>query len=178
MNDYATFIDPESLRIERILPGPIERVWAYLTESDKKAKWLAGGEVEARVGGKVTQNFHHAQLSDDKEELPEKYKHIGESSTMHGKVLRYEPYTFLSYSWDEGDEGESEVSFELSELEDGKVQLVLTHTRIPDSMDFKVGVSAGWHTHLNILRDVLQGQPVKGFWSVHMPLEEEYSKRL
>ena len=32
---------PRTVRIERILPGPVERVWAYLTESDKRKKWLA-----------------------------------------------------------------------------------------------------------------------------------------
>lgn len=41
MNDYGMIIEPGTLRIQRLLPGPIERVWAYLTESDKRA--TAGG---------------------------------------------------------------------------------------------------------------------------------------
>jgi uncharacterized protein YndB with AHSA1/START domain len=37
MNDFATATATDTLRIERILPGPVERVWAYLTERDKRA---------------------------------------------------------------------------------------------------------------------------------------------
>ena len=48
-----TALDGLVARLERLLPGPIERVWAYVTESDKRATWLAGGEMELRVGGKV-----------------------------------------------------------------------------------------------------------------------------
>ena len=38
----ATLIEPGTVKMERLLPGPVERVWAYLTESDKRARWLAG----------------------------------------------------------------------------------------------------------------------------------------
>lgn len=45
-------IDRQTVRFERLLPGPIERVWAYLTELEKRrngsprATWIcasAGG---------------------------------------------------------------------------------------------------------------------------------------
>ena len=97
--------------------------------------------------------------------------------TMSGEVLAWEPYNLLSYSWDEGDGSSSEVIFKLSELENGKIKLVLIHTKVPDSKDFKVGVSAGWHTHLNMLRNILEGKTAGQFWSVHMPLEAEYEVR-
>lgn len=32
----AALVAPDTLRIERILPGPIERIWPFLTESDKR----------------------------------------------------------------------------------------------------------------------------------------------
>ncbi len=178
MDDFGRFKDKETLVLERLLPGPIERVWAYLTESEKKAKWLAGGEVEPELGGKVTHHFDHRRISDKPEPLPEKYKDIGETSTSCGKVTCWEPYNRLSYTWDEGEDGVSEVTFELDEQADGKVKLVLIHSRIPDNDDFRIGVSAGWHTHLNILRNVLEGKNPGGFWSVHMPLEKEYEARL
>lgn len=38
---YGEKIAEESIRFERLLPGPIERVWAFLTESDKRGQWLA-----------------------------------------------------------------------------------------------------------------------------------------
>lgn len=30
MDTYGTVIAPNTIRFERLLPGPIERVWAYL----------------------------------------------------------------------------------------------------------------------------------------------------
>ena len=38
MNDYGTKTAPDTLRIERTLPGPIERVWTYLTDPAKRAR--------------------------------------------------------------------------------------------------------------------------------------------
>ena len=48
MNDLSnstmgTSTEPGTVRLERLLPGPIERVWAYLTESAKRATWFAAG---------------------------------------------------------------------------------------------------------------------------------------
>ena len=45
MNEYGVAIEAGTLRLERLLPGPIERVWEYLTESTSArsgspaAKW-------------------------------------------------------------------------------------------------------------------------------------------
>ena len=38
---YGALSEPATLTIQRMLPGPIERVWSYLTESDLRRKWLA-----------------------------------------------------------------------------------------------------------------------------------------
>jgi hypothetical protein len=32
---FGVLIEPGTIRFERILPGPIERVWDYLTDSEK-----------------------------------------------------------------------------------------------------------------------------------------------
>ena len=61
----ATLVKPSTIRLERLLPGPVERVWAYLTESKKRATWLAAGEFDLRVGGKVELHFQNSKLSDD-----------------------------------------------------------------------------------------------------------------
>ena len=47
---YGVLTEPATVKIERILPGPIERVWAYLTESELRRQWLAAGEMEMKVG--------------------------------------------------------------------------------------------------------------------------------
>ena len=62
MNRPVTLIEPGTVKLERLLPGPVERVWAYITESDKRAKWICGGEWDLRVGGKVILKWDHAKL--------------------------------------------------------------------------------------------------------------------
>ncbi len=53
LDPYGVLTEPATLTIERLLPGPIERVWAYLTESDLRRQWLAAGEMEMKVGDAV-----------------------------------------------------------------------------------------------------------------------------
>ena len=39
---YGDAIEPRTVRLERLLPGPIERVWAYLRRAstlDRRAFW-------------------------------------------------------------------------------------------------------------------------------------------
>jgi hypothetical protein len=50
LDAYGVLTEPMTLQIQRRLPGPIERVWAYLTESNLRRQWLASGEMELKVG--------------------------------------------------------------------------------------------------------------------------------
>ena len=61
---------------------------------------------------------------------------------------------------------------ELSEDGD-QVRLVLTHTRLKTREDV-VGVLGGWHAHLDILEDVLEGRVPEPFWRRFNPLDAEY----
>ncbi len=176
MDNYGTLPEPETIRFERILPGPIERVWAYLTESDKKAKWLAAGDVEPRVGGKVELNFYHKNLTAEDDPIPEKYKEMEEGISYTGKVTHWDPPRLLSYTWVEESDDVSEVTFELIPKENNKVLLILTHRKIGDNRDFIIGALAGWHTHLGILVDRLEGKKPEGFWRVHSTMEKEYER--
>ena len=178
MNDYGKIIDKNTIRYERLLPGPIELIWKCLTESEHKTKWLSAGDVEPEVGGSVQHIFDHKKLTPDDDLPPPKYSDLKEMSKSHGVVTQYQPYSLLSYTWEEGDGINSEVTFELSRVDANNIKLVLTHRQLPDEKEIKAGIGAGWHTHLNILRDVLEGNKPKGFWSVHTPLEDEYEKMI
>lgn len=176
MNDYGVLTAPNTLRIERLLPGPVERVWEYLTDSDKRATWLAEGAVEQRVGGEVNHIFRNSQLSPENDSPPPKYSHCAGDMPMLGKVTACEPLRLLSYIWNVGSSEESEVSFEL-QPQQGQVKLTVIHRRL-DNADERLSVAGGWHTHLNILRDRLEGKTPEGFWRVHTRLEQEYAQRL
>lgn len=174
VSEYGAATAPDTVRIERVLPGPIERVWSYLTESAKRGQWLATGRMELRVGGRVEHLFRNGTLTENDEPPPAKYAHCAEEASMHGRVTACDPPTLLSYTWNEASGEESEVTFELrSEGDD--VHLVLTHRRLPNREEM-LSVAAGWHTHLGILADRLSGRTSPGFWSTHMRLEAEYEK--
>lgn len=177
MNKYGEFTEQGTIRFERLLPGPIERVWDHLTKSELKAKWLSAGDVEPRVGGKVEFRFKHSNLSENDDPIPEKYKHMEGGTYFEGRVTKWNPPRLLSYTWGEATGEESEVTFELTP-EGEKVRLTLTHRRLGDDPDILASVASGWHTHLGILIDRLNDRVPKGFWSVHSKMEEEYLNRI
>ena len=168
---------PGTIVLERIMPGPIERVWAYLTESDKRAKWIAAGEMDLRPGGSYEFIFDHDALSEAKEETPEKYKdECYPGMSMQAKIIAVDAPRMLHMTWAEGGDEESEVKFELEEV-DSKVKLKLTHSKLFDR-DLLVGVSAGWEAHIAIMIDNLEGVSPRPFWATHMSLEDTYAQTL
>lgn len=42
--EYGVLKHSEMFHIERLLPGPIERVWSYLTYPERRRKCLAAGQ--------------------------------------------------------------------------------------------------------------------------------------
>lgn len=174
MSDYGSLVGPGTVRLERLLPGPIGRIWAFLTEPDKRAKWLAGGPMELFVGGKVRLEFSHADLSGEKA-YPGRFKKLEAGHTLVGCVTRCEPPRLLAYTWGEGSAESSEVTFELTPR--GKdVLLVLTHRRLAGRKDI-VSVSSGWHTHVGVLEDALADREPRPFWTTFLRLEAEYATR-
>lgn len=156
MNKPATLIKPSTVRLERLLPGPVERVWAYLVESEKRAKWLAGGEFDLRVGGKVELIFENDKLSDESRDFGTK--------KFAGRITRLEPMRLLAHSWD-WDGKDSEVLYEL-EPRGKDVLLTIVH-RLPEDTAVLKGVGGGWATHVGILEDLLAGAKPRPFWSTH-----------
>lgn len=176
MNDYGVVTAPGTLRIERLLPGPIERLWSYLTDSEKRGAWLATGDMDLRVGGQVELVFRNSELVPGDDPPPAKYAKYGSEARQHGRITLCEPPRRLGYTWGEGTEYESEVGFELVPRAE-KVLLVVTHQRL-QTRDDMISVAGGWHAHLGILDDRLNGRPATGFWIAHARLEAEYERRI
>jgi uncharacterized protein YndB with AHSA1/START domain len=174
--DYGVLTAPDTLRLERLLPGPIERVWSYLTESDKRGEWLASGEMDLRTGGRVEHVFDNSKLTGHDDPPPPKYAEFDSESRMNGEITACEPPHLLAYTWSESSGEPSLVTFELSRRGD-QVLMVLTHSRI-DSREDLIGVAAGWHTHVGILVDRLAGRQPASFWPTQTRLEAEYEARI
>lgn len=169
---YGRVVAPNTVQLKRVLPGPIERVWAYLTESDKRGQWLATGEMDLRVGGELELTWHNDDLSPDKQPTPEHYQQF-DGYTMRGHITRCEPPRVLAYNW--GDTGkDAEVMFELTPQGDD-VLLVLTHSHLATRGDMR-SVSSGWHAHLRILMDWLDNHIPKPFWNMCEQVGQEYAR--
>lgn len=172
-NSYGEFTARGEVRLTRILPGPIERVWEYLTDAEKRSRWFCGGVTELRAGGKVEFAMHHAKLAPG-ETPPEKFKHVQDPGvTFDGKVLRCEPPRLLVYTFG-GDD--SEVTFELTP-QGKQVLLVLTHRAKGEDLPELTNYSSGWHTHLSLLVALLEGAKQPPFWATHTRLLADYNKR-
>lgn len=172
MSELARLISPDTVRLERVLPGPIERVWRYLTESDKRGTWLASGPMELRAGGHVRLDFQHSNITE--EPTPDRYKEFESGSTSHGTVVECEPPRLLTFTWSEA-HGESTVTFELTPA-GNDVKLTLTHRRLPQGHE-RTEIASGWTAHIGILEDRLRGVPPRPFWSEHTRFEREYAER-
>jgi uncharacterized protein YndB with AHSA1/START domain len=165
----VTLVEPGTVKLERLLPGPVERVWAYITESDKRAKWLAAGEFDLRIGGKVRLAFDNSRLPNEKP-LPAKYKDAGKGQ-FEGVITRLEPLRLLAHTW-RWDAVETEVSYELAPR--GKqVLLTIVHRRLTKEVASKV--MGGWDVHSGILEDLLNGVEPRPFWATHDKLSVEYA---
>jgi uncharacterized protein YndB with AHSA1/START domain len=168
----ATLIPPSTIRFERLLPGPIERVWAYLTESDKRAKWLAAGEFDLRIGGRIEMHVDNTKLSDD---TPPPDAGGGAKKSVEGKITRLEPLRALGHTWNFSGM-ETEVLYELTPK--GKDVLLTIHHKLPDNRGLKIGVSGGWGTHTGILADILNGVKPRPFYVTVERLKKEYESAI
>lgn len=175
MEEFGKVTAPGTFKIERLLPGPIERVWEYLVDSEKRGKWFASGKVELKVGAEFQLHFQHSNLSHEKE-YPEKYKMMEKGISIPCKVSQCHPPKLLAFTGMGEPIDESETIFEL--FPRGKdVLLVITNTGLTKRENL-VGNAGGWHTHLGILIDIMNGHQPRGFWSTHAKLQAEYENRI
>ena len=166
---YGVLTEPATLKIQRLLPGPIERVWAYLTESALRRQWLAAGEMEMKVGATFTFTWRNDELSSAPTKRPDS---CPKEHTLESQITELDPPRKLGIAW--GRSGG--VSFEL-EPRGSKVMLTLIHRRLPDRPTLLM-VSAGWHMHLDVLAARAAGTEPPPFWEGWSRLKEEYDQRL
>jgi uncharacterized protein YndB with AHSA1/START domain len=167
-DDYGQLIAPATVKMERLLPGPIERVWAYLTESDLRRRWLASGDMKLEPGATFELVWRNDELTDPPGTRPaDKSK----ENRAKGRIIEVDPPHRLVYSW----EGVGEVALDLRR-EGEKVLLTLVHSRLPDR-GHVLGVSAGWHAHLDVLAARLNDTKPAPFWDALTRLRAEYERR-
>lgn len=155
MNDYATIDEQNTVSLVRYLPGPIERVWKFLTEPALLARWFSDGSVADYVGGSV--QF---------------------AMRAEGRITIYDPPRILEYTWNEPDLDrgiiDTIVRWDLAEA-GNRVRLTLTHMRL--SGVEAVEHSAGWHTFVDRLAACADGREPGDLMERFAQLREEYYLR-
>lgn len=166
---YGELIESTTLKIQRLLPGPIERVWAYLTDSDLRRQWLASGDMDLQPGAAFELTWHNDQLSDPPGQTPEGF---GSEHRMQSVITELDPPRRLAFAWN----NTGGVSFDL-EPRGSNVLLTVIHRRLPDR-DMLLKVAAGWHAHLDVLAARASGQKPRPFWDEWVRLKQDYDRRL
>jgi uncharacterized protein YndB with AHSA1/START domain len=131
------------LRFERLLPGPIERVFEFLTKPALLPGWFGNGTIEPRVGGEVSLMDGH----------------------IRGTVTQWQPPHRLTYSWNVFSPGEERSAYPESyltlELQPRGDEVLLTLTHFPVLEPFEKQSAMGWHTFIDMLASGLRGERVE-----------------
>lgn len=168
VEDYGTISDGSTFTIQRWLPGPVDRIWTCLTDSDHRRKWLAAGDMQLAAGASLELVWRNDDLSDPSDPRPAGFP---EEQRMASHVIAVDPPRTLTIAWGKGD-----VTFELTPKGD-KVLLTLTHRGLDDRAA-RTMIAAGWHMHLDILMARLLGLGAASFWSGWVQLQHAYDQRL
>ncbi len=169
LDAHGVLTEPATLTIQRLLPGPVERIWAYLTQGDLRRQWLAAGEMEMTLGAPVELVWRNDELSDPPGQRPPGFP---EEHRLQSRITELDPPRRLAITW--GNTGG--VSFELEPRGD-RVLLTVVHRRLPDRSTL-LNVSAGWHMHLDILAALAEGRAPEPFWEGWSRLKQDYDGRL
>ena len=143
VEELAQFGKAPDVRFERLLPGPVERVWQHLTDTKLLAGWFGDGSIEPREGGAVNLMGGH----------------------VRGVVTQWQPPKRLAYTWNVFTPGETVSAYPESyltfELKPCGNDVMLTLIHLPVLERFEKQNAMGWHTFLDMLKASLRGEPVE-----------------
>ena len=149
--------DGYQLRFERQLRHPVEKVWTALTDPAQLAQWLAPGEMELTLGGRV-----HLAFTDG-------------DGVIDGRVTAIAPPRLLEFTWTDRGDDFGFVRWELV-ANAGGAHLVLTHTVPEAARGLGVPMLAGWHSLLEKLAVLLDGQPMSVAGDRWQELHDHYAR--
>ncbi|WP_374631208.1 SRPBCC family protein [Ferrovibrio sp.] len=165
-NEYAELRDGSTLVIQRWFPGSAARLWRYLVDAELRRKWFADGIMQSAAGTALELVWRNDDLSGPDDPRPEG---VGGEQRMPSKVIAFDEPHRLAILW-----GQGQVIFDLVE-KGSRVLLTITHTGLDAS---KIGIFAGWHSHLDILSSEIEGSHRPSFWLSWTRLRDEYLARL
>jgi len=165
-------VGTDTIRLERVLDAPVEKVWRYLTEADLREQWFMGG-TDAKPDSEFELLVDHDKLSDRPVPYPESFECF-KGRVFKERVIRFDPPRLLETTFQGGKSGI--VTYELFP-EGRKTRLVLTHSGIVSPVGFQ-DFGGGWTSHLAVLEARLAGRSVSNFWELHARSREAVRKAL
>lgn len=140
--------DRATLRFERWLPHPPAKVWAAITESAQRAKWMGPTVIEPRVGGLI-------------DTMPTDPPAPPEAKRMTGRITVWDPPRVFEHVWHQHIVEPGHVRYELHPDNNG-TRLVLTHSGL--GVRNAGGFRPGTHAFLDRLAALLDGSAMP-VWS-------------
>jgi uncharacterized protein YndB with AHSA1/START domain len=167
----GSILDLHTVEFKRLIPGPIELAWDYLTKPELLKTWFANVSLEPCVGGAVVVHFGDGD-------------HTCDTGGIRGTVREFREPHVIAFTWFQqrlqpdgsrksSDEGA--VRFELAERGD-KVLLTLLHTGLP--LHELANHSAGWNAYLDNLDSLMSGRGTIDFMAVFQELHPRYAERI
>lgn len=168
--------DRHTLRFERRLAHPAEKIWRLLTDNSELAYWFPARIEGAREpGAKLRFVFFDKtpEVMDDalRAVVAAAQKDAGSwpPEVMAGELRVYDPPRTLEYTW-----GGEVLRFELTPR-DGAMLLVFTNTLTDESQAVKT--AAGWHICFDALAGRLDGTQRPATKAELDELEADYASR-
>ena len=93
---YGQLFEPTVLKVERLLPGPVDQVWEYLTKSELRRQGLASGDMDLRPGTEFEFCWRNDELTDPPGKRAED---MSAENCMTCKVLEVDAPHRLFVSW-------------------------------------------------------------------------------
>lgn len=168
LDAYGVLTEPATFTIERLLPGPIDLVWAALTDGKLRKHWLAAGEMELKAGAEFEFVWRNDELSDPPGQRPEGFE---EEYRLMSRITEIDAPHRLSFTWDDS----GDVTFAL-EPQGRRVLLSVIHRGLTER-ETLLAIAAGWHKHLDILVTRARGHEPEPFWDGWLRLRLDYERR-
>lgn len=144
-----------TMRFERQIAQPIERVWAALTEPEELKAWFYPFVGTLAVGETVV--------------IP-----WDEDGGLTTRIVEFDPPKVFAWTWHKPGEPESIVRWELSS-ESAGTKFVLTHSLPVLGAREPTDTLAGWQEHIDTLVDNLTGNPRAWSNDVWRSLKNRYA---
>lgn len=149
-----------TITFERHLNHPIEKVWAALTEPQKRAVWFGPTSIEPEEGGTMITTA----------EGPPAPEEIRKTKAT---ILTWDPPTIFEYQEEASNVGKTIVRFELESKDDSTI-LRMTNSRLkPEDAH---GYAPGWHAFLDRLAASMNKEELPVWGKRYGEVQEAYSE--